>query len=187
MGSQLLTEGAPCTSSCTDAPGLFQHCTSQCHQCPGGRIEALNFLLLYLVLPRPYMIVAAKCLMPCSHPPLASSGAWMWGWTRMWQLSTASLARARLMSDQCRAQNSLKVSCRLVRTSHTTSSCTFPTLILCCCFLFWHFSPLPIAGAGCHSATPEQRPASLGDASGRAIFSCRLAVAQFRSMLRGQS
>jgi hypothetical protein len=85
------------------------------------------------------------------------------------------------------SSNSFKVSCRLVRTSHTTSSCTFPTLILCCCFLFWHFNPLPSAGAGCHSTTPEQRPASLGDASGRAIFTCRLAVAQFRSMLRGQS
>jgi len=38
------------------------------------------------------------------------------------------------------SSHSLKVSCRPVCTSHTTSSCTFPTLILCCCFLFWHFA-----------------------------------------------
>ena len=167
----------------------FQHCTSQCHQgCPGGRIEALNFLLLLPLLGAAAPIRDSGQVLDAMQP---SSYGFLWGLVvgvdEAMAVVNSFISSCTIDERPMQSSHSLKVSCRPVCTSHTTSSCTFPTLILCFCFLFWHFPPLPIAGAGCRSATTEQRLASFGGASGRAIFSRGLAVAQFRSMLRGRS
>ena len=128
----------------------FQHCTSQWHQgCPGGIIEALNFLLLLPLLGAAAPIRDSGCQVLDAMQP--SSYGFLWGLDvgvdKAVAVVNSFISSCTIHERPMQSSNSLKVSC------------TFSTLILCC-FLFWHFahSTLLVLAAAVELQSSGRRP-----------------------------